>query len=102
MVEKQEHKELKSCASRIFGGLTERTVDGRVDVKTPRFCVEIETTGRTDRIQHAIEKLSSFNCGGGFLIVPPNALRKSEELIRSKDGIIAIPSDKFKKICQQK
>ena len=76
MVETEEHKKLKSCAARIFQGLTEKPVNGRVDVKTESFCVEVETSGRNDRLQHAIEKLSSSKCKGGFLIVPPNALAK--------------------------
>jgi len=100
MVEKEEHKELKACAARIFRGLTEKAVNGRVDVKAPSFCVEIETSGRINRIQHAVEKLSSSKCGGGFLIVPPNAIDKAMKIVQSKD-IIVLPSNKFRKICKK-
>lgn len=100
MPEKQEHKNLKECAAEVFGGSVEKSINGRVDVKTPAFCVEVERTTRKDRIQRAIEKLSSSKCKGGFIIVPPNALKKTETLIKDKDSIIPIPSDRLKKICK--
>jgi len=99
MVETKKHKELKVCAARVFHGLTETTVNGRVDVKAQNFCVEVETSGRTDRLQHAIEKLSSSKCKGGFLVVPPNVLGKATEMIQNKN-IITLPSDKFIDICK--
>ncbi|MEM3526469.1 MAG: hypothetical protein QXV37_03560 [Candidatus Jordarchaeaceae archaeon] len=100
MPESPEHLALKACASRIFSGRPEKAVNGRVDVKAPRFCVEVETSGKTDRLEHAINKLSSSTCGGGFLVVPPKALDKAMKLTESKRNIIPIPSDKFKKICK--
>lgn len=99
MAEKSQHKELKECACNIFGGAAEKAVNGRVDVKSPTFCTEVETSSRTDRLEHSIQKLSSSPCGGGFLIVPPNALGKAENLI-GKRPIIPIPSDKFSDICK--
>lgn len=100
MPEKEKHKQLKKCAREVFGGSVEKTINGRVDVKTPTFCVEVETTARKDRIQRAIEKLSSSKCKGGFIIVPPNALQKTRRLIKDKDNIIPIPSDELEKICR--
>ena len=100
MPESEKHKYIKECAARIFGGQMEQTVNGRVDVMTPEFYVEVETTGRTDRIEHAAEKISSSKSGGGFLIVPQDALQKTNRLIADKDNVIAIPSDKFEKICR--
>lgn len=99
MAEKGQHKELKKCACEIFGGQPEKAVNGRVDVRSPAFCVEIETSNRTDRLEHAIRKLSSSSCRGGFLIVPPDARRKAEELIGNRP-IIPIASDKFGAICK--
>ena len=101
MVESEEHKSLKRCAANIFGGSMERTVNGRVDVKSPKFCVEIETTGRTDRIEHAIDKLESSQCGGGFLVVPDTALEKTTKLLKGKDKVIPIESNRLKKICRK-
>ncbi len=98
MSESPEHKAIKACAVRIFGGRTERTINGRVDVKAPRFCVEVETSGRTDRLEHAIDKLSSSKCGGGFLVVPSEALKKAVKLTEGKN-IVPIPGDRFKKVC---
>ena len=99
MGEKAEHKELKECACNIFGGQAEKAVNGRVDVKSPTFCTEVETSSRTDRLQHAIEKLSSSACRGGFLIVPHDAVGKAEKLIGDKP-IIPIPIDKFSTLCK--
>ena len=100
MTETEEHKELKLCAAKIFHGATEKAVNGRVDVRTQSFCVEVETSGRTDRIQHAIQKLSSSKCGGGFLIVPPTALDNATKVVQQSKNILIIPSDKFMKICK--
>ena len=99
--EGQEHKKLKTCAALIFGGRTEKVVNGRVDVKAPGFCVEIETTGRSDGVKRAMKRLSSSECGGGFLVVPPDALSKTKRLVTDKRNIIVIPSDKLKKICRK-
>ena len=102
MPEKEQHKQLKKCACEVFRGSVEKTVNGRVDVKTPSFCLEVETTARKDRIQRAIEKLSSSKCKGGFIIVPPNALEKTQRLIKDKDNIIPISSDRLEKICRNR
>ena len=99
MGEKAEHKELKKCACDIFGGQPEKTVNGRVDIKSPTFCVEVEISRRTDRLEHAIEKLSSSACGGGFLIVPRDAVGKAEKLVGDRP-IISIPIDKFSILCK--
>lgn len=99
MAEKAQHKELKKCACEIFGGQPEKAVDGRIDVKSLAFCTEVETSSRTNRLEHSIDKLSSSPCRGGFLIVPPNAVGKAERLI-GKRPIIAIPSDKFSAVCK--
>jgi len=99
MAEKAQHRELKKCACKIFGGQPEKAVNGRVDVKSLAFCTEVETSSRTDRLEHSIGKLSSSSCEGGFLIVPPNAVEKAERLI-GKRPVIAIPSDKFSAICK--
>ena len=99
MPEGKEHKELKECAAYIFAGMKEKNVNGRADVKAPSFCVEIETSNRTDRIIHAINKLSSSKCGGGFIIVPPTAMNKAKELTKGRNNVIPIPSDLFKRIC---
>jgi len=99
MGESEEHKNLKRCATNVFGGYAEKAVNGRVDVKAPTFCVEIETTGRNDRIKHAINKLESSSCGGGFLIVPQTALDKTTKLLGERKDIIPIASEKFKRIC---
>ena len=99
MAEKAQHKELKKCACDIFGGQPEKMVNGRVDVKSPTFCTEVETSSRTDRLEHSIQKLCSSPCGGGFLIVRPDTLGKAEKLI-GKRPIISIPSDKFSVICK--
>jgi len=101
MVESEEHKRLKRCAIEIFGGSPERTVNGRVDVKGRTFCLEIETSGRTERIKHAIDKLASSACGGGFLILPEKALDKTVKLLGEREGIIPIASEKFKRICEK-
>ena len=69
MTEGKEHKAMKKCA--------EKVVNGRADVKAQGFCVEIETSSRTDRIKHAIDKLSSSRCGGGFVVVPQAAMKKT-------------------------
>ena len=53
MVESWEHLELKRCIAEIFGGRTEKVIDGRVDVMARGFCVEIELSDRTDRLSHA-------------------------------------------------
>ena len=102
MAESEKHKRLKECACDIFGGLVEKTVNGRVDVKTSTSCLEVETTARKDRIQRAIEKLSSSKCKGSFIIVPPNALEKTQRLIKEKDNIIPISSDRLEKICRNR
>jgi pentose-5-phosphate-3-epimerase len=102
MGESEEHKNLKKCAANVFGGYAERAVNGRVDVKAPTFCVEIETTGRTDRVAHAINKLESSSCGGGFLIVPHTALDKATKLLGERKDIIPVSSESFKKICEKK
>ena len=80
--------------------LYEGMINGRVDVNAPRFCVEIETSGRTDRLENAISKLSSSACGGGFLVVPSDVLGKAMRLIESKKNIVPIPIDRFKKVCK--
>ena len=85
---------------RIFGGRTGGMINGRVDVKALGFCVEIETSGRNDRLEHAVNKLSLSECGGGFLVVPSEALEKAMKLTEGKKNVIPIPSDKFKKICR--
>ena len=100
MTESAEHIAFKACASHIFGGRAERLVNGRVDVKAPTLCVEVETSGRTDRLEHAINKLSSSMCGGGFLIVPPEALNQAMKLTENKRNVIPIPSDRFKELCK--
>jgi len=100
MPESPEHKALKACASRIFNGITEEVVNGRVDVKALGLCVEVELSGRTDRLEHAINKLSSSTCGGGFLIVRPEALDKAMKLTENRRNIIPIPTDRFKEVCK--
>lgn len=102
MTEGKEHKAMKKCAIDIFGGTPEKVVNGRADVKAQGFCVEIETSSRTDRIKHAIDKLSSSRCGGGFVVVPQAAMKKTRNLAKGKNNIVPIPSDLFKKICSRK
>lgn len=102
MVEGKEHKAMKKCAIDIFGGTPEKAVNGRVDVKAQGFCVEIETSSRTYRIKHAIDKLSSSKCGGGFIVVPQAAMKKTRNLVKGKNNVVPIPSDLFKKICSWK
>ena len=36
---------MKKCLAGIFGGITEKVIDGRVDVMARGFCVEIEPIG---------------------------------------------------------
>jgi hypothetical protein len=100
MPESEEHKAVKACAERIFGGRREVMINGRVDAKAPRFCVEVETSGRTDRLERAISKLSSSACGGGFLVVPLEALEKAMKLTENRKNIIPISSDRLKKLCK--
>jgi hypothetical protein len=100
MPESEEHKALKTCARRIFGGRAEGTINGRIDVWTPRFCVEVELSGRTDRLKHAIDKLSSSACGGGFLVVPSKALERAMKLTEGRKGIVPIPGDRLKELCK--
>jgi hypothetical protein len=71
-----------------------------VDVKALGLCVEVELSGRTDRLEHAINKLSSSTCGGGFLIVRREALDKAMKLTENRRNIIPIPSDRFKEVCK--
>lgn len=99
MPESQKHKNLKECASRVFGGKTERKVNGRADVKTPNFCIEVELSGKTDRMKRATEKLSSSGCGGGFLAVPSKDFDKAVKLTGNEENIIPISTDKLKNIC---
>jgi len=82
MPESPEHESLKKCVLSIFGGKPEVIIDGRVDVKPFGFCVEIETTRKTNRLEHAIEKLSSSACGGGVLIVSPEGFDKTMDLVK--------------------
>ena len=100
MVESREHFELKKCLAGIFGGRTEKVIDGRVDVMARGFCVEIELSDRTDRLRHAIDKLSSSVCGGVFLVVRPEILNKTIELAKKRDNVIVFPSDRLKRICR--
>ena len=100
MVESREHFELKKCLAGIFGGRTEKVIDGRVDVMARGFCVEIELSDRTDRLRHAIDKLLSSACGGGFLVVRPKALNKAVELSKKRDNVIVVPSDRLRRICR--
>lgn len=100
MVESREHLELKRCLAGIFGGRTEKVIDGRVDVMARGFCVEIELSNRADRFRYAIDKLSSSACGGGFLVVRPEALDRAVELAKDRDNVIVVPSDKLRKICR--
>ena len=91
---------MKRCLAGIFGGRTEKVIDGRVDVMARGFCVEIELSDRTDKLRHAIDKLSSSACGGGLLVVRPEALNKAVELSKKRDNIIVVPSDKLRRICR--
>ena len=100
MVVSREHFELKKCRVGIFGGHTEKVIDGRVDVIARDFCVDIELSDRTDRLRHAIDKLSSSACGGGFLVVRPEALNKAVELSKKRDNVIVVPSDRLRRICR--
>ena len=91
---------MKRCLAGIFGGRTEKVIDGRVDVMARGFCVEIELSDRADRLRHAIDKLSSSACGGGFLVVRPEALNKAVELSKKRDNVIVVPSNRLRRICR--
>lgn len=96
--ESELHKYLKECAARVLGGRPEKAINGIVDVKLPNSCVEVELSGRRDRLEHAVKKLSSSPCGGGILIVPKKDLSSARNLVN--ENIKIISAETFLDVCQ--
>jgi hypothetical protein len=99
MAESEEHKRLKECACAVFNGVQEVSVNGRVDVKARKLCVEIERSSNLDRLKLAVDKLQSSNCNGGFLVAPTRSETKVRQLLADSENVIFLPLEKFRKIC---
>ena len=78
----------KKAAGRT--GRIEVPIDGLLDVSTPKKAIEIERTGRTKRIDKAVQRLAKSRKPHKILKVPNKDLSKACRIVRKKKRKVTI------------
>lgn len=87
MGEKRTHKETKTKAAGIKGRTEVPISRGRrLDAATRRRAIEVETSGRSDRLSKAAQRLRASDKRQHVLVVPQRHMREARQAMK-KAGV---------------
>jgi len=80
-------------------GQIEVQIDGFLDVGTPRKAIEIERTGRSERIGKALQRLATVQKPHKILRVPNRDLSKASRIARKRRQKVTISNLNATRYC---
>lgn len=91
------HRHQKKAAGRL--GRIEVPINGFLDVKTPKKAIEIERTGKSERIGKALQRLAKTRKPHKILKVPNKDVSKACRIARERRQKVTISNLSGTKYC---
>ena len=98
MAKKRIHRKYQRKAAGRQGQI-EVYINGFLDVKTPKKAIEIERTGKSERIEKALQRLAKVKRPHKILKVPNKDLSKACRIARMKKRKVTISNLSSTRYC---